>query len=146
MCNPGRAVRKTLNRQHIEYQEQLQAKETLVREQLRRIGGLNDIPLLPIIPSPEEGRYRQRLRLHVDRKGCVGFLAPRSHNVVTIDSCLVAWEALPLHLRLVREWIASLRTVVVQVEVMRRSCSRTSVSFACSCSWYSMCCQGHPPH
>jgi 23S rRNA (uracil1939-C5)-methyltransferase len=103
--------------QHIEYQEQLRAKETLVREQLRRIGGLNDIPLLPIIPSPDEWRYRQRLRFHVDREGRVGLLAPHSHNVVTIDSCLVAWEALPSQLRVVREWIASLRTLVSQVEL-----------------------------
>jgi 23S rRNA (uracil1939-C5)-methyltransferase len=88
-----------------------------VREQLRRIGGLNDIPLLPIIPSPDEWRYRQRLRLHVDRKGRVGLLAPRSHNVVAIDSCLVAWAALPSHLHLVRKWIASLRTVISQVEL-----------------------------
>jgi 23S rRNA (uracil1939-C5)-methyltransferase len=103
--------------QHIEYQEQLRAKETLVREQLRRIGGLHDIPLLPIIPSPEEWRYRQRLRFHVDHDGRLGLLAPRSHNVVAIDSCLVAWEALSSHLRLVREWIASLRTSVSQVEL-----------------------------
>jgi 23S rRNA (uracil1939-C5)-methyltransferase len=103
--------------QHIEYPEQLRAKEVLVHEQLRRIGGLNDIPLLPIIPSPEEWRYRQRLLFHVDRAGRVGLLAPRSHNVVTIDSCSVAWEAMPSQLRLVREWIASLRTVVVQVEL-----------------------------
>ncbi|MGE0679642.1 MAG: 23S rRNA (uracil(1939)-C(5))-methyltransferase RlmD [Candidatus Binatia bacterium] len=103
--------------QHIAYQEQLRAKETLVREQLRRIGGLTDIPLLPIISSPEEWRYRQRLRLHIDRKGRVGLLAPRSHKVVTIDSCSVAWEALPSHLRVVREWIASLRTIVPQVEL-----------------------------
>lgn len=103
--------------QHIAYQEQLRAKETLVREQLRRIGGLNDVPLLPIMPSPQEWRYRQRLRLHVDRKGRVGFLAPRSRSVVAIDSCLVAWEALPSHLRVVREWIASLRTIVTQLEL-----------------------------
>ena len=42
--------------QHIDYQEQLRAKESLVEEQLRRIGGLNDIPLLPIIRSPQEWR------------------------------------------------------------------------------------------
>jgi len=103
--------------QHIEYQEQLRAKELLVREQLRRIGGLDDIPLLPILPSPVEWRYRQRIRLHVDRRRRVGFLASRSHNLVAIDSCLVAWEGLPTHLRLVRDWIASLRTVVSQVEL-----------------------------
>lgn len=103
--------------QHIEYREQLRAKEILVCEQLRRIGGLNDIPLLPILPSPEEWRYRQRVRLHVDHKKRVGFVAPRSHEVVAIDSCLVAWEGISSHLRLLRAWIASLRTIVVQIEL-----------------------------
>ena len=103
--------------QHIEYQEQLRAKELLVREQLRRIGGLDDIPLLPILPSPTEWHYRQRIRLHVGPGRSVGFLAPRSHDIVAIDSCLVAWERMPSHLRLVRDWIASLRTVVSQVEL-----------------------------
>lgn len=103
--------------QHIAYQEQLRAKETLVSEQLRRIGGLNDIPLLPVLPSPEEWRYRQRVRLHVDHKKRVGFLAPRSHEVVAIDSCLVAWEGISSHLHLLREWVASLRTIVAQIEL-----------------------------
>ena len=103
--------------QHIDYQEQLRAKTLLVEEQLRRIGGLHDIPLLPIIPSPQEWRYRQRIRLHVDPKRRVGFLAPRSHDVVEIDSCAVAWKEVPSHLHIIREWLASLHTVVAQVEV-----------------------------
>jgi 23S rRNA (uracil1939-C5)-methyltransferase len=103
--------------QHLAYQEQLRAKETLVREQVRRIGGLDDIPLLPILPSPREWRYRQRIRLHVDQAKRVGFLAPRSHEVVAIDSCLVAWEGIATHLRFIRDWIISLRAPVPQVEL-----------------------------
>ncbi|MFW8600193.1 23S rRNA (uracil(1939)-C(5))-methyltransferase RlmD [Desulfobacterota bacterium M19] len=38
--------------------------------------------------------YRQRLRLQVDDRGCLGFFKPRSHQLVTIESCLLAEPAL----------------------------------------------------
>src|SRR5258708_15456269 len=105
--------------QHIAYSEQLRAKETLVREQLRRIGGFDKVPLLSIIPAPQEWRYRHRIRLHVEHNVRVGFSAPRSHQLVEIDSCVIAWEGVQEHLRAVREWLASLHTPVRQVELSR---------------------------
>ena len=38
--------------------------------------------------------YRQRLRLQVDSHGRLGFFKPRSHQLVAIDSCLLADPAL----------------------------------------------------
>jgi len=38
--------------QHIAYAEQLKAKEATVREQLQRIGGIADPPVLPILAAP----------------------------------------------------------------------------------------------
>ena len=49
--------------QHIDYAEQLRAKQALVEEHLRRIGGLPTPPVLPIIPSPRDWHYRHRIRL-----------------------------------------------------------------------------------
>jgi 23S rRNA (uracil1939-C5)-methyltransferase len=103
--------------QHVAYNEQLRAKEELVREQLRRIGGMSDIPLLPILPSPQEWHYRHRVRLRVADNTRVGFSPSRSHALVEIDSCLIAWVDIGRHLHAVREWIASLRTPVTQVEL-----------------------------
>jgi 23S rRNA (uracil1939-C5)-methyltransferase len=105
--------------QHITYSEQLHAKETLVYEQLRRIGGFEEVPLLPIIPAPQEWNYRRRIRLHVEHNLRVGFSPPRSHELVEIDSCLIAWEGVAEHLRAVREWLAALHTPVQQVELAR---------------------------
>ncbi len=103
--------------QQLTYSEQLRAKEASVREQLQRIGGFDEIPLLPIIPAPQEWRYRHRIRLRVDHQARVGFSPPRSHQLVEIDSCLIAWEGVEEHLRDVREWLASLHTTVRQVEL-----------------------------
>lgn len=104
--------------QHLSYQEQLKAKEQLLREHLRRIGGLSDPPLLPIIPSPNEWGYRHRLRLRFDDEKRLGFYQARSHEVVEIATCLIAEEVVSAHLSLAREWLVSLRTMVRRVEIV----------------------------
>jgi 23S rRNA (uracil1939-C5)-methyltransferase len=103
--------------QHLTYEAQLRAKEACVRDQLQRIGGFAEIPLLPIIPAPHEWHYRHRIRLHVTPRARVGFSPARSHEVVEIDACLIAWAGVEEHLRAVREWVASLRTSVHEVEL-----------------------------
>jgi 23S rRNA (uracil1939-C5)-methyltransferase len=103
--------------QQVRYEAQLRAKEELVREQLRRIGGMSDIPLLPIIPSPQEWHYRQRIRLRVEGNTRIGFSPSRSHALVEVESCVIAWPEIAKHLSAVREWIATLRTAVTQIEL-----------------------------
>ncbi len=46
---------------HIAYGAQLAAKERIVRDALRRIGGLTDTPIRPITASPQEWGYRNRI-------------------------------------------------------------------------------------
>ncbi len=104
--------------QHVAYAEQLRAKEALVREHLRRIGGIADPPLLPIIPSPQEWHYRHRIRLHAEDNARLGFSQARSHELVEIASCAIAAESSAADLRLARAWLASLHTAVRQVELL----------------------------
>ncbi len=104
--------------QHIAYDQQLKAKENLLREHLRRIAGLSDPPLLPILPSPREWGYRHRLRLRVDQSKSLGFYQARSHEVVEIASCLLAEDVLNEHLPLAREWLLRLRTPVRRLELI----------------------------
>jgi len=104
--------------QQVAYAEQLRAKEALVREHLRRIGGICDPPLLPIIPSPQEWHYRHRIRLRAEDNTRLGFSRARSHELVEIASCSIAAESSADNLRLTRAWLTSLRTAVRQVEVL----------------------------
>lgn len=104
--------------QQVEYAEQLRAKEALVREHLRRIGGIPDPPVLPIIPAPQEWHYRHRIRLHAEDNAHLGFSQARSHEVVEIASCLIASESSADDLRIARAWLASLHTPVRQVELL----------------------------
>ena len=75
--------------QHIDYSHQLQIKETQLREALRRLGGLSEPPVKPMIASPEPYGYRNRIAVHV-RDGNVGFSAEGSNRVIPVKKCLIA--------------------------------------------------------
>jgi 23S rRNA (uracil1939-C5)-methyltransferase len=73
--------------QHIPYPEQLAAKAEILREQLQRIGGLSQIPLQPIVASPNPFNYRNYVQFHLDPLGKLGFQAARSNQVIPISEC-----------------------------------------------------------
>jgi 23S rRNA (uracil1939-C5)-methyltransferase len=73
--------------QHIPYPEQLAAKAEILREQLQRIGGLSQIPLQPIVASPNPFHYRNYVQFHLDPLGKLGFQAARSNQVIPISEC-----------------------------------------------------------
>jgi 23S rRNA (uracil1939-C5)-methyltransferase len=75
--------------QHIDYAEQLRLKTAVVREQLRRIGGLPDVPVLPAIGSPEPWYYRNHARFSLDRDGHLGFVMRGRRRVLPIENCYI---------------------------------------------------------
>lgn len=75
--------------QQINYATQIMWKQIMLEEQLRRIGGIKDIEVLPTIPSPKIWNYRRRIQLH--KKGSrVGFKMMESDEVVDVEKCPVA--------------------------------------------------------
>ncbi|MFA4974327.1 MAG: class I SAM-dependent RNA methyltransferase [bacterium] len=89
--------------QHMEYAEQLKWKRLILVEQLERIGKVRDPNVLSPIPSPAQWHYRNRMQLHVDSKGRVGFYRPKSKEVVEFSECAIAAEDLNRELNLRRE-------------------------------------------
>ena len=75
--------------QHIAYPAQLTLKHQQVEQTLRRVGQLNEVPMRPIIPSPEHYEYRNRIKVHVENRQ-VGFYAHASHELVPISRCDIA--------------------------------------------------------
>ncbi len=73
--------------QHIEYPAQLAFKEQIVRDQLTRIGGIAEPPVLSIIPSPTAWQYRTHVTLHVTPEGQVGFVGTDDQRIVPIQEC-----------------------------------------------------------
>src|SRR5207237_4810810 len=74
---------------HIDYEHQLALKWRQVKETLRRIGGLQEPPMRPFIPSPIEYGYRNRITVHV-RDGVIGFFRRESNKLLDIEGCPIA--------------------------------------------------------
>lgn len=82
---------------HLDYETEARAKQSFVEDAFRRIGGLNT-PVLPILPSPLEERYRNKVQFPVglDANGHViaGFYAGRTHRIVPCADCKLQPEEL----------------------------------------------------
>jgi tRNA/tmRNA/rRNA uracil-C5-methylase (TrmA/RlmC/RlmD family) len=77
--------------QHIDYEHQLATKWRQVRSVLQRIGKLKDIPLRPIVPSPKQYEYRNRITVHV-QDGMIGFFRRDSHRLIDIEQCPISCD------------------------------------------------------
>jgi 23S rRNA (uracil1939-C5)-methyltransferase len=75
--------------QHMSYAKQLAIKSAQVDEVLRRLGGIPDAPVEPIIPSPQEYHYRNRVTVH-SKSGRIGFFSARTHRIVDVKECPIA--------------------------------------------------------
>lgn len=91
------------NLQHIAYGEQLRWKTALVRQNMARIGGVDEGVVRDIIGMPDPWHYRNNVRFKVQRqagKVTLGFFAAESHRLVAgIDGglatpCLLAHREL----------------------------------------------------
>lgn len=75
--------------QHLRYRSQLKFKTRLVKDTLRRIGGI-EVPVNECERSEKEYAYRNKLQLPIGRSGgenVIGFYAERSHRIVPASSC-----------------------------------------------------------
>jgi 23S rRNA (uracil1939-C5)-methyltransferase len=88
--------------QHIDYEHQLATKWRQVRDILQRIGKLKDIPLRPIIPSPKQYEYRNRITVHV-QDGVIGFFQRESHRLIDIERCPISCDEVNRALTELRE-------------------------------------------
>ncbi len=75
--------------QHLAYPAQLAAKASQVEQTLRRVGRLEHVPMHPIVASPKDYAYRNRIRVHV-AGGRAGFYAQGSNELIDIAVCPIA--------------------------------------------------------
>lgn len=104
--------------QAVRYEAQLAAKQKNVEDALTRIGKLTGFELLPILPSKNEYEYRRRVRLHTDGQGRLGYHRAFSHELIEIETCLIADTKANHHLCHAREWLRELKTPVEQLELV----------------------------
>ena len=77
--------------QHMSYKKQLEFKNNLVLNNLKRIGGLSDITLEPVIGMENPYNYRNKAQYPVgsDANGNIimGFYAGRTHSIIENYNC-----------------------------------------------------------
>jgi 23S rRNA (uracil1939-C5)-methyltransferase len=77
--------------QHISYEHQLAIKWRQVRDALQRIGKFKAVPMRPIIPSPKQYGYRNRITVHA-QDGVVGFYRRDSHQLIDSEHCPISTD------------------------------------------------------
>lgn len=82
--------------QAMAYNKQLEFKRNKVKNNLKRIGGFQEIEVLPVIGMEHPWRYRNKTQVpfSLDKTGNIvaGFYAGRTHSIIDHEDCLLAPE------------------------------------------------------
>jgi 23S rRNA (uracil1939-C5)-methyltransferase len=94
--------------QQLNYQAQLKAKEEIIRDCLRRLGGIESPPEIAIMPSPDPWHYRARAEWQYDEiNQRLGYFERGSHTVCDVAECAVLVPTLEQQLEELRGRIRS---------------------------------------
>ncbi len=100
--------------QHISYETQLEYKRQQVVDHFARIGGM-EVSIRPVLGMEEPWRYRNKAQVPFGvQKGKVaaGFYAPRTHQIVDMDACLIQHELNDQVIRKVKKLAQRLKTPI----------------------------------
>lgn len=93
--------------QHMSYKEQLKFKRQKVKDTLLRLGGV-DVEVEQVLGMESPYRYRNKVQLPIAKENGsvnIGFYAPRSHNIIDLESCIIQDEKADKIIKILREWI-----------------------------------------
>jgi len=90
--------------QHMSYTEELWAKRQRVQDALMRLGG-TEVQVEEILSAKNPLGYRNKSQYPVGTDGTIGFFRARSHEVVSIDRCLIQSEISDKTAQAVRTWM-----------------------------------------
>lgn len=74
--------------QHVDYRHQLELKRKQIVDIFQRIGGIVEPPIEPVVGSPREYGYRNKIVVH--GPGKPGFWSTRGRSIVPIERCPIA--------------------------------------------------------
>jgi 23S rRNA (uracil1939-C5)-methyltransferase len=80
--------------QHMLPSAQPEVKRAILCTQLERLGGLQDPPVRPCVPSPSPWNYRNHIQFTPSPDGRLGFQAARSNQCLAIEECHLPEAAL----------------------------------------------------
>jgi 23S rRNA (uracil1939-C5)-methyltransferase len=73
--------------QNLPYEEQLKAKREILRDQLKRIGRIENPSVQEMVASPSPWNYRNHLQFHLTEKGRLGYVRADIPDVFAITEC-----------------------------------------------------------
>jgi len=73
--------------QNLPYEKQLQAKIEILRDQLQRIGKIENPPVKEMVASPLEWNYRNHVQFHLTAEGKIGFVNSKGNSTLPIEEC-----------------------------------------------------------
>jgi 23S rRNA (uracil1939-C5)-methyltransferase len=103
--------------QQIAYPAQVRFKAEIIAAEIGRALGVQLDPANLVVPAPAEFGYRSRIRLKVGPGGRLGYHQLGSNELVEIDRCLVAADALRLPTRLAAALSRERRGTLREIEV-----------------------------
>src|SRR5262245_33396443 len=73
--------------QNLPYEEQLKAKTEILRDQLRRMGRIENPPVRDMVASPSPWNYRNHVQFHLTEEGKLGYMTAGVPRVFAISEC-----------------------------------------------------------
>ncbi len=96
--------------QHIDYSIQVELKKEILGETLKRLGGMEEIPSISVVPSPKPYDYRVRVQLKVKGK-TMGYYREGSHRIVDVEHCPISHPLVNQIIQRLREDLAPLSSI-----------------------------------
>ncbi len=78
--------------QHITYESQLELKHGLVARAMEEDGGMQGVPVGPVVAAVHRLNYRNHARFTIDENGMLGYVNRESRRFVPVEGCLLMHE------------------------------------------------------
>ncbi len=92
--------------QQMDYATQLESKVAIIADCLQRIGKIEVVTEIKVIPSSRDFGYRSRAQWHADiKQKTIGYYRRSSHDVIDIKKCPILVDELDAKLQELRETI-----------------------------------------
>ncbi|MGD8402792.1 MAG: class I SAM-dependent RNA methyltransferase [Anaerolineales bacterium] len=80
--------------QHLPYEAQLKAKTEILRDQLQRIGKIENPSVQPMVGCPHPWNYRNHVQFHLTGDGRLGYVGADGHTLIPITECHLPNESI----------------------------------------------------
>lgn len=73
--------------QNLNFEDQVSAKTEILRDQLTRIGKIENPPVQTMVTSPSAWNYRNHVQFHLTEDGKIGFMDTTGSRIIPISEC-----------------------------------------------------------